>query len=71
MSDEKTGKGGRRPGSGRKAIGKRTSPVSFECPTVLKEKIQEMAEAQGISTSKFIRNIVEQYVQNNPYLSPK
>lgn len=62
MSDGKTGRGGKRTGSGRKATGKATCSVTFLCPISTHEKIGKIALERGVTKSRFVRMIVERYL---------
>lgn len=64
MEESKNQHGGRRPGSGRKAMdkGDKKVTISFSIAPEMKERLQATAEEKNISTSSLLAEILDSYL---------
>lgn len=63
--NKKSTKGGARAGAGRpKGIKKPYAQIVCSVPKEYSEKLREMAEKEGLSLSKMLQKIIDEYVKN-------
>ena len=65
-NEKKVGRGGKRPGAGRKAPdGRKTKHLNFAMTPKFWEKLQEFAQNENTNVSDFLRKLVFEYERNH------
>ena len=70
--EKKGGRGGKRPGAGRKAPeGRKTKHLNFAMTPKFWEKLQEFAQSEKMTVSDFLRFLVLQYERTHTHPAQK